>query len=123
VDSAEFIVSQINALVKADEEGHKCAYYYLKKIVSSGMSESYLNELNHTVNFFLIMLETRPPAMFEATVEVAVQHHKLPSFRLLGDISRTNRYRDNSKCIQNSLKKYCYCDGLFTSITSATCNF
>ncbi|KAH0810329.1 hypothetical protein GEV33_012462 [Tenebrio molitor] len=63
VDSAEFIVSQINALVKADEEGHKCAYYYLKKIVSSGMSESYLNELNHTVNFFLIMLETRPPAM------------------------------------------------------------
>ncbi|XP_063931698.1 uncharacterized protein LOC135143718 isoform X3 [Zophobas morio] len=123
VDTAQYIVFEVNSLIQASESGHKCAFYYLKKIVSSGMSELYLNENNQTVHYMLIMLETRPPAMFEATVEVASQPHKLPRFRLLGDISRINRYGDNSKCINDSLKKYCYCDGLFTSIKSAICNF
>lgn len=121
-DTSEFIVSQVNSLIKSSKEGHKCAHYYLKKVVSSGMSEKYLNDRNESVNFFLIMLETRPPAMFEATVEFGQRNNK-PVFRLLGDISRTNRYGSNSKCVDNWIKKYCYCDGLFTSIKSAICNF
>ncbi|RZC33112.1 uncharacterized protein BDFB_011070, partial [Asbolus verrucosus] len=102
-ETAQFVVSEINTFIKSSKEG---------------MSESYLNEKNQSVNFFLLMIETRPPAMFEATVEVA-QSRRPPEFRLLGDISRTNRYADNSKCIEDSLKKYCYCDGLLTSIKSA----
>ncbi|XP_044258262.1 uncharacterized protein LOC123007195 isoform X2 [Tribolium madens] len=120
--AAQYLVWKINTIIKSSSTGHLCAHYYLKKVTSSGMSDEYLNEKNKSVSFLLIMLETRPPAKFEATIEINQKGDK-PDFRLLGDISRTNRYGDNSKCIQNWLQKYCYCDGLFTSIKSAICHF
>ncbi|KYB29144.1 uncharacterized protein LOC664132 isoform X2 [Tribolium castaneum] len=120
--AADFMVGKINAIVRSGDGGNLCAHYYLKKVTSSGLSDEYQNEANQSVSFLLIMIETRPPAKFEATIEIGAKGNK-PDFRLLGDISRTNRYGDNSKCIKNWLQKYCYCDGLFTSIKSAICHF
>ncbi|KAJ8931099.1 hypothetical protein NQ314_016035, partial [Rhamnusium bicolor] len=66
---AEFVVKEINSYVKSFTEGRSCSRYVLKKVITAGMSQSYQNELNETVHYFLVIIETKPDAMFEATVE------------------------------------------------------
>ncbi|KAJ8921408.1 hypothetical protein NQ315_003026 [Exocentrus adspersus] len=119
---AQYVVEEINSFVKGFKEGAACAKYSVRNVVSAGMSKSYLNEMNETVRYFLVILETTPNAMFEATVEAHVLMHN-NSFKLLGDISRINRYKDNSYCVKKgALKKYCYCEGYFSVIENVVCN-
>lgn len=57
---------------------------------------------------FLLVLELSPSnGVFEATVE----HQNEANFHILGDISRTNRYGNQSLCIHDMhLRHYCYCN-------------
>ncbi|KAJ8943439.1 hypothetical protein NQ318_015719 [Aromia moschata] len=118
---AEFVVEHINGLVDSFPEDGACADYALSRVVSAGMSESYLNEKNQTVYYFLVIIETSPSAMFEATVEAYLGLDR-NYFQLLGDISRVDRYAANSACVKDAvLKKYCYCDGFLYSIKKFVC--
>lgn len=122
---ANYVINEINLLILSYKESELCARYKLNKIISAGKSDSYLNEFNQNVSYFLVIFETIPTAMFEATVEAFIFDESVAfndSFRLLGDISRINRYSGSSYCVQNgALKKYCLCDGIFTKIKSAFC--
>ncbi len=49
----------------------------------------------------------------EAFFESTVQRNGDKNFEVIGDISRINRYGNQSHCIHNSfLEKYCFCDDL-----------
>ncbi|KAK3607107.1 hypothetical protein CHS0354_026315 [Potamilus streckersoni] len=118
---AEFVVSEVNALLSNYK--HLCALLTLKKILE--VNEIELG-LQHTgtensgisiFNFFrpesahgaryLIVLETIPGnAVLEATAETYAKFR----YRLVGDVSRANKYGNQSDCIQDKrLKLYCYC--------------
>ncbi|KAG5888318.1 hypothetical protein JTB14_001305 [Gonioctena quinquepunctata] len=106
-----FVVAEINNLIHKFREASSCAKYDMKKIISAGMSDSYINEQNETVRYFLVMVETEPKAMFEATVEAFLRGQN-NTLELLGGISRIDRYADVSRCVRDgTLRKYCYCDG------------
>ncbi|KAG5666120.1 hypothetical protein PVAND_017726 [Polypedilum vanderplanki] len=96
---ANFIVNVLNALLSSHK---KCAQLKLENVISA-------RELTYKKNKdFLVTLSVLPSkGKFEATVrKTSVKN----SFELLGDISRINRYGDQSKCIRDAhLRKYCYC--------------
>ncbi|XP_023023665.2 uncharacterized protein isoform X1 [Leptinotarsa decemlineata] len=111
----EFIVDEVNKLKNTFEEKWFCANFAVKKIKSAGMSDSYVNDRNETVRYFLVIVATDPKAIFEATVEVH-SRNGVDEFRLLGDISRLDRYAEVTRCIKNgTLRKYCFCDGCIKS--------
>ncbi|XP_050507573.1 uncharacterized protein LOC126885184 [Diabrotica virgifera virgifera] len=109
---SKFVVNQINNILHTTDGGSLCADYTLSKVITSGVSEPYWNEGHKHVHYFLVMLETSPKASFEATVEAAYDGVD-KSFKLLGDISRIDRYEPVTGCIKNDgyLKKFCYCNG------------
>ncbi|CAG9818667.1 unnamed protein product [Phaedon cochleariae] len=114
---AQFIVDEINEIVNTASKSYLCDVLTIEKIITAGMSDSYVDEKNETVRYFLIMIETNPNAMFEATVKSYIGVDK---YELMGEISRIDRYADVSRCIQNgSLKKYCYCKGTVSYLKSA----
>ncbi|KAJ8926962.1 hypothetical protein NQ314_020628 [Rhamnusium bicolor] len=105
---ALFIIKQINNIIKLFPEGGACTTYSLENVHSAGISKSYLNKKNQTVNYFLVIIKTKPIAMFEATVEAHLELDPEAddnNFKLLGDITRVNRYADNSHCIENGVLK------------------
>ncbi|XP_023313041.1 uncharacterized protein LOC111693127 [Anoplophora glabripennis] len=107
---ALFVVKEINKVVRSFVEGSGCSTYALKDIVTGGMSVHYLNENSQTVRQIVVVAETSPKAIFEATVE-AYTISEENNFKLLGDISRLNRYKSNSYCVEDPiLKKYCFCN-------------
>ncbi|XP_023313042.1 uncharacterized protein LOC111693128 [Anoplophora glabripennis] len=106
---ALYVVKEINKFVRSFVEGRGCSTYALKDIVTGGMSVYYSNENNQTVRQIVVVAETSPKAIFEATVEAYTMSEQI-NFRLLGDISRLNRYKGNSYCVEDPmLKKYCFC--------------
>ncbi|XP_072385679.1 uncharacterized protein [Diabrotica undecimpunctata] len=107
---SKFIVNETNNILLTSENGSLCAEYNLSKIKTAGMSEPYWNEDHKSVHFFLVMLETSPDASFEATVEASFEERN-NTFKLLGDISRIDRYGPVTQCITDNayLRKYCYC--------------
>ncbi|CAH1112091.1 unnamed protein product [Psylliodes chrysocephalus] len=106
---SQFVVNETNNLVKRLPQGYLCSPYSLNKIRSAGISEPYINHQNKTVHFYLVMVETAPPAILEATVEASINSGK-QSFNLLGNISRIDRYDPVTWCVKNGpVKKYCYC--------------
>lgn len=116
--AANYIVSEVNNLVQSSNKSKTCAYYYLKTVVSSLMTENYKNNTNRSKHL-TISLITIPYARFEATVQTLENLHNISNFQIVGRIIRINRYADDTKCIYTQLKEYCYCRGLITSITSA----
>lgn len=105
----------------------QCATLYLDNIESSYLIkpldsllrfESSENEvLNQKIRYgdpvnpvvdYQVTIRTRPGGgVFEGTFR---HNEEYMALDLVSDISRLNKYRDGSYCIQNSeLKKYCYC--------------
>ncbi|CAH1223896.1 unnamed protein product, partial [Diabrotica balteata] len=110
IEVSKFVVNETNNILLTTKGGSLCAKYSLNKVMTSGMSEPYWNEDHKYVHFFLVMLETSPKASFEATVEASFEERNR-SFKLLGDISRIDRYGPVTECITDNgyLRKYCYC--------------
>lgn len=111
VKVASFVVSELNHLIQREDEGYKCAEYSIKSIESAGMTESADGRT------FLLLVETYPYAMFEATARWSNGQ-----FTLLGSLSRLNKYKSYSQCVTNSvLEKYCFCDSWWTKLVSHFC--
>lgn len=118
---AYFIVSQVNKQLEVYQE--KCAILTFSKIFDAKIIHSQLkhNEQHDDKTFmhyfikpkedrktkYLVLLEVTPSmALFEATVEQRNEN----SLSILGHISRTNRYGNQSSCIDDKqMKLYCYC--------------
>lgn len=114
---ARFIVDEINVLVRGFDEGGNCFGYDLKDVVAGSTSDYY-----PTVRYFLVLIETDPKARFEATVEVRSTSRR-NDFKLLGDVSRVDRYKSSSECVRDpTLRKYCYCIAAPVK-SSTTCTF
>ncbi|XP_066251371.1 uncharacterized protein [Euwallacea similis] len=116
---ANYIVSEINRLIIDFKEGNKCANYFLTSIVSASVSNSVSKDQIGGFPVYLVLVQTYPYAMFEATVKV-----KNGEMTLLGQISRLNKYKEFSECVNNDiLRKYCFCDTLIKRILSKFCTW
>lgn len=103
---AQFIVDNVMEKIHSRSEGGHCAKLKLKRIISSSISDSALSWYKNET-YYLLVVETSPSAVFEATVGVVPNSGELV---LLGGISRLDYYADHSKCVSDSyLKMYCYC--------------
>lgn len=116
----QYIVDQVNQLVQnSDKEGYKCAKYELDSIETVGKSTKNFDSYETDEANYLILIKTKPYAMFEATVRY---YHD--NFQLLGDISRLNSYKAYTGCINSgALKKYCFCNNWFAKTVSAICSY
>ena len=120
ISIANFVVSSINSQLGSFKD--ICSDIKLLNVqqaqhIVTGLSLQKQNDRSTLMNFFhkpedppnryLVLIETIPGnALFEATVSV----HYQGRFSLLGDVSRTNRYNNQSHCITyKRLKPFCYC--------------
>ena len=120
-----FVVSELNLLLRHHSD--RCAKLILNniheaRVFSLGLSSRGEEENRWTIyKFFskpeedkqkryLVMFDTLPGnAMFEATIDHSVDK----GMKLLGDVSRTNKYGNTSICIpEKPLRRYCYCKSL-----------
>ncbi|CAC5414712.1 unnamed protein product [Mytilus coruscus] len=120
VTLAEYVTANINKQIQLE----KCAKLSLKKIqyakrIHSQLSYDASNQNKKPLLYmfykpkedlrerYQISFDVYPSnALFEVTVESYGQNH----FVVLGDISRTNTYGNQSACItKTELRKFCYC--------------
>lgn len=108
-DIGKQVVAHINDLLQ--EVRDKCAALSLKKVNSLAI-------LTGKVGWsatYRVMLQTQPgDAEFEATVEYNVKFIFFKSIKILSYISRVNKYRGQSDCVDydKKLRMYCYCKNL-----------
>lgn len=111
---AEVTVAHINSIVNKTTQCARLSLHSIHQAVrydvkgESGRHPHRLAKINPSNVDYQVTLTTVPgEAMFEATV----RHYELGDrFKLLGDISRINRYRNQSHCVHgHELRKYCYC--------------
>ncbi len=106
------IVEKFNSLT--EDQMEECASFEFDSIHAA-----YERNLSNTadINFktldtktYLIQVYVKPgKAFFESTVQQTGDKN----FEVIGDISRINRYENQSHCIHNSfLEKYCFCKDL-----------
>ncbi|RZC36497.1 uncharacterized protein BDFB_001632, partial [Asbolus verrucosus] len=85
-----FVLDKLRSTINSFVEGPaKCASYNLKHIISSGITETFYNKKHESFNYLLIVFETFPKAVFEATVSISYQNF-YPLFTLQGIISRVD---------------------------------
>ncbi|XP_054160221.1 uncharacterized protein LOC128958398 [Oppia nitens] len=97
-----FIVSEVNRLLKPVAK--RCHKLWLNKIHLA--YESPIADKKPYERQYLLRVSVEPSyAIFEATVR-----KMFGKLRVMGDISRINKYGTQSQCIDNSyLQKYCFC--------------
>ena len=120
-DIAQFIVRDVNEYLKNHQ--HICAKLRVGKVVEASLVSSGLKRVPDEEEFtlrkyfykpsldqerrYLILLETIPG---EALFEGMVSRWENTSLSLLGKVVRTNRYGNQSICInKKGLRPYCYC--------------
>ncbi|XP_064611603.1 uncharacterized protein LOC135475605 [Liolophura sinensis] len=111
---AKAIVAHINSIVNKTKQCaklsllsiHQALLYDLKGEAFGG-SHSLTGNNQSSVDYRVTLTTAPGEAMFEASV----RHYDLGDrFKVLDDISRINRYRNQSYCAHNpELKKYCFC--------------
>ncbi|KAK3099764.1 hypothetical protein FSP39_009254 [Pinctada imbricata] len=96
IDSA-FVITPSETLLRFDESKHDVIN---KKIVLGDRVDPVLD--------YQLSIRTRPGnGTFEATIR---HNEEYDEYHVMGDISRTNIYGNQSHCINISLlKKYCFC--------------
>ena len=112
-----FIVSEINQLLSKKS---RCCKLYLNAIKSAHKKIPPTNLIEHSFFFglkpintemdagiYTIIIETKPGnGLFEATVD----SQNNSALKILGSISRINRYGNQSFCIKDRLLRlYCFC--------------
>lgn len=107
--ASEFIVHNIHDLINKKKEGNKCSKLRVKRIMSSSLSANYDNWYKNS-SYLLLVLQTNPQAIFEATVSVEDIADENTTFELQGGISRLDLYMPHASCVHDEyLKKHCYC--------------
>jgi hypothetical protein len=105
-------VEKINSLTESFRE--ICVEFEFDSIYAAyerNMSSSGDNNFKKLgTKTYLIQIYVKPgKAFFESTIK----SFDSKKFEVNGDISRINRYSNQSRCIKNSfLEKYCYCRNL-----------
>lgn len=96
---ATFVVDELNSQLLQHK---KCAQLKLNNVISARESDSV------SVKEFLISFDVLPSkGEMEATVRC---DDFCTKFELIGEVSRINRYGNQSRCISDSyLRKFCYC--------------
>ena len=107
VGLVERVVKQMNDVMKV--HGGRCAELTLLK--ESVESEFVVDELTHDRNkptHYSFKFSTRPGGgQFNAMIH---HFHADNTFRILGSVGRSNRYGNQSACIDHFLhRKWCYC--------------
>lgn len=97
------IINHVNKLLRPFSRF--CTNLKLAKILDARVSE--MNELLEIMvkDYLITILVIPSNAVFEATVQL-----KNKQLKISDEVSRLNKYGDESICVQDSLiKKYCYC--------------
>ncbi|XP_013392406.1 uncharacterized protein LOC106160369 [Lingula anatina] len=125
VRAADTIVRHINHLLGDSLKScHKLSLFKIHDAYKSDANDKFLHfqesindvidrrviftDRTESVAHYLVTLETKPG---NGLFEVTVRHHELSdSYAVVGDLSRINRFGDQSACIDIPLlKKLCYC--------------
>uniref|UniRef100_A0A0L8I6Q3 Uncharacterized protein n=2 Tax=Octopus bimaculoides TaxID=37653 RepID=A0A0L8I6Q3_OCTBM len=104
---ANYLVSYINNMILNSSK--LCAKLELQKIINAEVSVSYFGNQVQTHKDYRVIIQTHPGGgLFEGTERYYSNDKQLS---LMGEISRINRYGNQSDCIHdNLLRKYCYCN-------------
>ena len=109
--AATFVVEFINGLLT---NYTKCTNLSLNSILFANLVVSsdnfdYYVVRNQTLYDIIVGIETKPSmAKFEATVRIPIDGSD--KLQIVGTISRTNKYGNQSHCIDDTkLKLYCFC--------------
>ena len=121
---SEFAVNSINNdLASVRSQCSKLSLYKILEAqqIESGLQHQADMDRKSILNFFdrpemhkeqryLIVFQTAPGfGLFEATVSFK-DINDVKTFKLLGDVSRTNKYKNQSHCVgTQKLKPICYC--------------
>ncbi|CAI9743213.1 XP_036371083.1uncharacterized protein LOC115226507 [Octopus vulgaris] len=113
INIANYVVFYINNMTSNSSE--LCVRLKLQKIKGAEISVmndkvlSYLGQGEQTHKDYRIVIQTHPgEGLFECSVRYYCGNKQLS---LMGEISRINRYGNQSDCIHdNLLRKYCYCN-------------
>jgi hypothetical protein len=121
---SEFAVNSINNdLASVRSQCSKLSVYKILEAqqIDSGLQHQANMDQKSILNFFdrpemhkeqryLILFQTAPGfGLFEATVSFK-DIKDVKTFKLLGDVSRTNKYKNQSHCVgTQKLKPICYC--------------
>ena len=102
-----FVVSKINSKIKKLSNGTDvCAKLRFDKVIHlKRQVAAYQDD-------YIVVIQTQPGvAVFEATVgKNSTKKHEKITFQLRGEVSRINRYANQSSCVDDAeLKLYCYC--------------
>jgi hypothetical protein len=109
------VVEKVNSLTNDSRE--KCVEFEFDSIhtayerIYSNTSDEYFQQiLTKNIKTYSIKVVLKPgKAFFESTVRAFDNNN----YEVIGDISRINKYRNQSHCIHNHfLEKYCYCRDL-----------
>ncbi|KAJ6219078.1 hypothetical protein RDWZM_004890 [Blomia tropicalis] len=104
---SQFVLSQINHLLR-DEK--RCAQLKLKRLEQILIRTDPPSSQIDGTQMFRLQIRLRPGGgLFDATVRMNASS-SISKFKLMGIISRLDKYGNQSKCIHNSiLEKYCFC--------------
>ena len=94
----------------------KCIEYKFESIYKVYNRSNSRNDKKYSLGnseFYLIQLYVNPGmALFETLIKRNATKHKI-DFKVISDITRINRYGEQSICINDKiLKNYCYCNDL-----------
>lgn len=104
-EASRYILGEIEKIIREKHGDSICAKFSVHRIMAASVSDSFTYK---SATYFLIMMETKPKAIFEATVLYDNSANEV--FTLQGSISRLDSYAYHSKCADDSnLKKYCHC--------------
>ncbi|CAH0554076.1 unnamed protein product [Brassicogethes aeneus] len=116
---SNFVLTGINDIIKASYPTTLlCNLYKLNRVYSAGMSETFVKN-NENVHYVLLLIETVPEAMFEATLEISNG-----AVRLVGEAGRLNKYAPQSYCVDGKdLKQYCHCMSGMDYLKNLFCDY
>jgi hypothetical protein len=127
VKAAEFLVKHMNTELDMHNLGGMCEILSLHKVENAqeivandkvlhfkrslgdvlGRTVTFGNRTNTFIDYQMAVRTAPGGGLFETTVRYSEMDKGLT---IVGDISRINRYGDQSSCINNfHMKKYCYC--------------
>ncbi|KRY57319.1 hypothetical protein T03_12864, partial [Trichinella britovi] len=107
--AGQALVDELNHRLAGEQ---RCATLQLDRLLYAGELETdadHAQQPTSATRRYLIQVQTTPGSgHFEAIVHH--RHHHRPQWTVPEDISRINRYGNQSFCVDNAvLKKYCFC--------------
>jgi hypothetical protein len=99
-NAVDYAIQELNDQLK---EFPKCTQLYFKEIISARKSKKMGTQQDYLISFVV-----RPSnAELEATIRYEDDKDE---FKIVGSVSRLNRYGNQSACINDSnMRKYCFC--------------